>query len=645
MLPRRLLRNSVLAAIVAASSLVGEASSSIATPAIAKASDFTPQTRVIASSIHAAIHYVPPLTFQNLTLLPTPTGQIAGRHVSTLLPVTQVDQFNVVGLTWTGSMPPTTTLQVKIREAGKWSQWTSLVFTSEHGPDGDTDEALNALNGTDPLLSLPSDAITVRAISDSNNLPSTMKLVITGSQTTAEDLAIAHSVNASSTFPTYVVSPQGAKVMRPAMVTRAQWMGSYASTFETSQYRDSDPEMGSGIIAGFIHHTATTNSYRKSGGNDAAAQMRSLFLFFTRGRHYKDMGYSFLVDKYGTLYEGRSGCPVPTATNADVIAACDGPSMPAIGAHTAGMNRNTFAISAIGSYHLAKPSTAMINSIARLMAWKIAPYGLNPQVKTVIPMYSDPIHYSQFHNGEFAYKYTISGHRDVGQTVCPGKYLYPYLPLIRSKIAAILKPTMTGVSVSPTALSPTSNSPVHITADAPAHTSWQVDVTSPDVQTTFASFAGQTQANRAVIAVDWQHLDSQVPAQLLPSGTYRVVINQTVGGVSQPPVTQLVYIGSPPDQVSYVNTGAVYDDANLTRRIAKAVQVSWIGVLNNTPVTYQYRLWSAATQTWSGWSSTRTETRVTMRNLRLNNQYTIQIIASNAHGQSIPVALSFSLSQ
>ena len=88
--------------------------------------------------------------------------------------------------------------------------------------------------------------------------------------------------------------------------------------------------------------------------------MRALYAWYTLGLHYSDMAYNFLVDRYGRLYEGRAG----------------GMDRNVLGGHTAGFNQNTFAVSAIGNFDTYKPTTAeadaMVSSIARLMAWKLA---------------------------------------------------------------------------------------------------------------------------------------------------------------------------------------------------------------------------------------------------------------------------------
>jgi hypothetical protein len=112
--------------------------------------------------------------------------------------------------------------------------------------------------------------------------------------------------------------------------------------------------MGTTLLAGIVHHTASTNSYTPE---EAPAQMRNLYAYFTKSLNYADMGYNFLVDKYGTIYEGRSGCTYGDAN-------CDSAAMPAQGAHTAGLNANTFGVSAIGNYDVLAPENpaAMVES-------------------------------------------------------------------------------------------------------------------------------------------------------------------------------------------------------------------------------------------------------------------------------------------
>jgi hypothetical protein len=91
--------------------------------------------------------------------------------------------------------------------------------------------------------------------------------------------------------------------------------------------------------------------------------MRNLYAYFTKSLKYSDMGYNFLVDKFGTIYEGRDGCAVKDALT------CDGPAMPSRGAHTAGFNQNTFGVSVIGNYDVLAPENpeAIVKSVSELL--------------------------------------------------------------------------------------------------------------------------------------------------------------------------------------------------------------------------------------------------------------------------------------
>jgi hypothetical protein len=116
---------------------------------------------------------------------------------------------------------------------------------------------------------------------------------------------------------------------------------------------------------------------------------------------WNDIGYNFLVDRFGRIWEGRAG----------------GVDRAVIGAHTVGHNSEAFAMSAIGTFSTAAPPAAVVSAYQRLFAWKFAVHGVNPR---------KPVLY-----GGKAYN-AILGHRDVYGTECPGQRLYNLLPAIRS---------------------------------------------------------------------------------------------------------------------------------------------------------------------------------------------------------------------
>ena len=132
-------------------------------------------------------------------------------------------------------------------------------------------------------------------------------------------------------------------------------------------------------------------------------------------RGWSDVGYNFLVDRFGRIWEGRYG----------------GVDRPVVGAHTLGYNDDAFAMSAIGNFETAQPSAAMLDAYGRLFAWKLSLHGVSAGstqqwvTKRYLP--------------------AINGHRDVGQTACPGKYLYAQIPTIRhARGAATRSPSPAG---------------------------------------------------------------------------------------------------------------------------------------------------------------------------------------------------------
>ncbi|WP_326767560.1 peptidoglycan recognition protein [Streptomyces sp. NBC_01591] len=199
-------------------------------------------------------------------------------------------------------------------------------------------------------------------------------------------------------------------VPRPAIVSRAQWRAD-----ETK--RDRHAHYAGGVGAVFIHHTDTPNGYDCA---DVPRTLRNLYTGQTRDRRWGDLGYNFLVDKCGTIYEGRAG----------------GADRPVIGSHTLGFNQGTTGIAAIGTFGPGTPvPAAMEHSIAALAAWKLGLGGVDPTGKVRLTSTNDKSRYAK---GTSAVFDAISGHRDGFATNCPGEALLARLPAIR-KLAAGLQ--------------------------------------------------------------------------------------------------------------------------------------------------------------------------------------------------------------
>jgi hypothetical protein len=443
------------------------------------------------------------------------------------------------------------------------------------------------------------------------------------------------------------ISPQGALVARPRIVSRAEW-----GADET--WRDPVPRVGSTLRAGIVHHTASTNNYT---AEQAPAQMRNLYAYFTQSLNYADMGYNFLVDKYGTIYEGRSGCAVGAVD-------CDSATIPAQGAHTAGLNAETFGVSAIGNYDVLAPENpaAMVESIASLMAWKLAPYGLDPNATTSI-MSTDTSGSSKFANGQLAVMQVITAHRDVGKTVCPGRYLYPYMDEIRTRATTLLAPVIQGVSVSPTFIASEGTDSVNVSAIIPANATWSVGVKNADSGLSVKSVSG-TQTISGPMTFAWDRKDDA--GELVPLGRYEVSVNASVSGVTLPPTTNVVSIvlaaNLPPttNVVPVVAPVVAPIAAPIAAPVASPakpsavtairfhqlsrnrVTVSWIPAPTKFASTGYYFRVSKSGGKYGKWTkSSGMKTAVTISNWKKNKTYKVQVKVRNAYGYSPTVTYSF----
>ncbi|MGA5896309.1 peptidoglycan recognition protein family protein [Streptomyces venetus] len=192
---------------------------------------------------------------------------------------------------------------------------------------------------------------------------------------------------------------------RPRIVTRRGWGADEGLREGKFVYTKK-------VKAAFVHHTASGNGYRCS---QAPSLIRSIYRYHVKSMGWRDIGYNFLIDKCGKIYEGRAG----------------GVAKAVLGAHTRGFNSNSMGIAVLGSYGAKKPSSAAVKGIARLAAWKLGLYGMNPRGKTYLKSGGGNL----YRKGKKVRLNVISGHRDGFNTSCPGRKLYGKLGSARSKAA------------------------------------------------------------------------------------------------------------------------------------------------------------------------------------------------------------------
>ncbi len=173
-----------------------------------------------------------------------------------------------------------------------------------------------------------------------------------------------------------------------------------------------------GAATSTVSHLIVHHEFGSNTSSDWAARVRSIQNFHINGNGWSDIGYNFLVDPNGVVYEGRAG-----GDNA-------------IGAHFCGRNRNTMGVCMLGDYSTVTPTTATQNSLKRLLAWKADKENINPL--------GSSFHYSV--NRALTH---ISGHRDAGCSACPGNGGYATLGGIRSGVDLLVSNGCSGGGTPP----------------------------------------------------------------------------------------------------------------------------------------------------------------------------------------------------
>ncbi|MFF0724603.1 peptidoglycan recognition protein [Streptomyces sp. NPDC004134] len=192
---------------------------------------------------------------------------------------------------------------------------------------------------------------------------------------------------------------------RPKIVTRKGWGADEGKRAKGYRYTNT-------VNIAFVHHSATGNGYRCT---EAPGLIRGIYRYHTQSLNWADLGYNFLVDKCGRVYEGRAG----------------GVTRAVLGAHTYGFNHNSMGIAVLGTYDSAAPSEAAVNAVSRVTAWKLGLFGKNPESKQTKVSGG-----GKYTSGTRVRLNVISGHRDGFATDCPGVRLYDRLGAARASSAS-----------------------------------------------------------------------------------------------------------------------------------------------------------------------------------------------------------------
>lgn len=328
-----------------------------------------------------------------------------GRVASEVL---ETDGFQTVGVTWPAGVA-VDGLKPEVRTRaldGTWSGWNTLEV-DDSAPDAGSADARSAgvRGGTDPLWVGEADAVQVSFVTGAEAGPADLSLTLVDAPVPVAARAGASGASStgamvvqSAAYLTGSASATGA----PTIITRAEWGARpQACAFDVA----------SGLVGAVVHHTAGSNSYTTV--VQAEQQIRGDQAYHIDGRGWCDIGYNFIVDKWGNIYEGRA----------------DSLTKPIIGVHAGGFNTGTLGVSMLGSYDAAPPAATQ-TSVAQIIGYRLGWYGVDP---------SGTMSYRTLggQNSSVPANTTVTlprvmGHRDVAYTACPGNGGYAALPNIRA---------------------------------------------------------------------------------------------------------------------------------------------------------------------------------------------------------------------
>ncbi len=385
------------------------------------------------------------------------TQEVEVERIAALTQPVETMDFIVAGVTWDiAETNQVTDVSLRVREAGEWTDWNSMeIHYGDEAPHADR-------VGTEPLISSGGDAIQARVTTADGEVPAGLELELIdpgtaetdgkleAASSASGDLAeieqqagLASQESASSTqgaaalpasslrtgsdaaFIPAVHEQQGlitgtaqatatanssADAIKPKIITRAQW-GADESKVKDWGTPSTD------LKAMYVHHTAGSNNYTASG---AYAQIRGIFQYHAVSLNWGDIGYQFLVDKYGNIFQGRRGSI----------------EKPVQGAQAGGFNTDTIGISAMGNYDIASAPAPMVRAIEKVLAWQAYRYDVNPTANVTLTQRGKGT--ARWSDGTRVTVPTILGHKVTNSTACPGRYLDAQLPTIRKNVNSLV---------------------------------------------------------------------------------------------------------------------------------------------------------------------------------------------------------------
>src|SRR4051812_28873499 len=264
--------------------------------------------------------------------------------------VLRARRFDLLGVRGAGRV------EVRVRSrGGAWSAWIPLAAHGDHAPDTGSGE-----RASDPVWTGGSDELQLRLASRAR-APLRVHFVAVPAAARRRAAVATRAHARAAGRDRSAVRGRAAQAggvqpgSPPPIVPRAAWGAAAVPPRSAPGY---------GVVqAAFVHHTVTANEYAPQ---DSPAIVLGIAKYHRDTNGWNDIGYNFLVDKYGQVFEGRAG----------------GVDQAVVGAHAQGYNSQSTSVAQLGTFTAGGITPQALDSTAQLLGWKLSLHGV-PAVGTI----------------------------------------------------------------------------------------------------------------------------------------------------------------------------------------------------------------------------------------------------------------------
>jgi N-acetylmuramoyl-L-alanine amidase len=307
-------------------------------------------------------------------------------------PITAPRTFSLVGVEWSGPRHPRIELRTRRRD-GSWGRW-AVASTLGHGPD-EPDRGKPLIG--EGIWTGPANHLELRTSGPVRGV----RLHFVAAESTG---ARAGAASLPGARPVLQAGPG-----QPPIIARDAWARGKAPPAV-------QPSYGTVKLA-FVHHTDNPNGYSVG---QVPSMLFAIYQFHRYTRGWDDIGYNFVIDLFGRIWEARKG----------------GIDEAVVGAQAGGYNKVSTGVAILGTFDSVLPTSGALDALQRLLAWKLSLHGVPTAGRVTVEVNPADAFYTPFKPGAHVSLPRVAGHRDGDSTGCPGNALYGHLPAVRSQLQA-----------------------------------------------------------------------------------------------------------------------------------------------------------------------------------------------------------------